>query len=94
LTIPSTTHRVHQEKDLTARDISSHGFYFRISRKLRVEMKIPFSIMPPWEAADAFSNGPARVMRVEEISRSAVNRVGVGAPIEGNSFGQTELPGC
>ena len=55
-------------------------------------MKIGFSIMPPWEAADAFISGQARVMRVEEISQSAADRVGVGAVIEGYRFGQTESP--
>ena len=78
----------------TTRDISTHGFYFRISRRLRIGMKIGFSIMPPWEAADAFISGQARVMRVEEISQSAADRVGVGAVIEGYKFGQTESPAC
>jgi hypothetical protein len=76
----------------TTRDISTHGFYFRIGGRLRIGMKIAFSIMPPWEAADAFISGQARVMRVEEISQSAADRVGVGAVIEGYRFGQTESP--
>jgi hypothetical protein len=79
------------------RDISTHGFYFRISQRLSVGMKIGFSIMPPWEvtqAPHAFISGRARVMRVEEISESSVDRVGVGVVIEGYKFGQAESSAC
>ncbi len=49
--------------------------------------------MPPWEVAQgthAFISGCARVMRVEEVSESNVDRMGVGARIERYKFGQTE----
>jgi len=49
--------------------------------------------MPPWEVAQgtyAFISGRARVMRVEELSESNVDRKGVGARIERYKFGQTE----
>ena len=74
------------------RDISSRGFYFRISQSLSVEMRIEFSIMPPWEATHAFISGQARVIRVEEVSESGADRVGVGAAIGRYKFGQTESP--
>jgi len=56
-------------------------------------MKIEFSIMPPWVATHAFISGQARVIRVEEISQSGADRVGVGAAIGRYKFGQTESPG-
>src|SRR5258708_12387546 len=49
--------------------------------------------MPPWEVAQgtyAFISGRARVVRVEEVSESNVDRMGVGARIERYKFGQTE----
>ena len=76
------------------RDISTHGFYFRISQRLSAGMKIGFSIMPPSEAAHEFISGQARVVRVEEVSQSAEDRVGVGAVIEQYKFGQTESSPC
>jgi c-di-GMP-binding flagellar brake protein YcgR len=76
------------------RDISTHGFYFRSAEALSVGMKIRFSIMPPWEGGThAFISGRARVARVEEVSESSVDHVGVGAVIEAYKFGQTESPG-
>ena len=76
------------------RDISTHGFYFRIGQGVSVGMKIRFSIMPPWEeGTHAFISGRARVARVEEVSESSVDHVGVGAVIEAYKFGQTESPG-
>jgi len=79
------------------RDISTQGFYFTIGRGLSVEMKFGFSIMPPWEvtqATHAFISGRARVVRMEEVSEISVDRVGVGAVIEGYRFGRTESPAC
>ena len=76
------------------RDISTHGFYFRIGQGVSVGMKIQFSIMPPWEeGTHSFISGRARVTRVEEVSESSVDHVGVGAVIEAYKFGQTESPG-
>ena len=75
------------------RDVSALGFYFRIGQSLSLGMKIRFSIMPPWEvteAAHAFINGRARVVRVEEVSDSSIDHVGVGALIESYKFGQAE----
>jgi hypothetical protein len=74
------------------RDISARGFYFRINQRLSEGMKIEFSIMPPWEATHAFISGQARVIRVEEVSQSGADRVGVGAAIGRYKFGQTESP--
>ena len=79
------------------RDVSTHGLYFRIDEELSVGMKIGFSIMPPWEGTQgthAFISGRARVVRVEEVSESSVNRVGVGAMIERYKFGQAESSPC
>ena len=77
------------------RDISTHGFYFRIGQGLVVGMEIGFSIMPPWEeGTHAFISGRARVVRVEEVSESSVDHVGVGAVIEAYKFGQTESTVC
>jgi len=56
-------------------------------------MNFGFSIMPPWEVAqatNAFVSGRARAVRVEEVSVSNVGRVGVGAMIERYKFGQAE----
>ena len=76
-------------------DISTRGFYFRISQGLIVGMKIGFSIMPPWEeATHAFISGRARVVRVEEVSDSSIDQVGVGAMIETYKFGQAESSAC
>ncbi len=75
------------------RDISTHGFYFRSDQGLNVGMKFGFSIMPPWEVAQAtraFISGRARVVRVEEVSESNVDHVGVGAVIERYKFGEAE----
>jgi len=75
------------------RDISTGGLYFRISRRLSVGVRIGFSIMPPWEVTQsthAFISGRARVVRVEEVSEDSVDRVGIGAAIEGYKFGQAE----
>jgi len=75
------------------RDISTRGFYFRSDQRFSVGTKFCFSIMPPWEVAQgtyAFISGRARVMRVEEVSESNVDRMGVGARIESYKFGQTE----
>jgi len=75
------------------RDISTHGFYFRSDQGLSVGMKFEFSIMPPWEVAQAthaFISGRARAVRVEEVSESNGDRVGVGAVIERYKFGQAE----
>jgi c-di-GMP-binding flagellar brake protein YcgR len=79
------------------RDISTRGFYFRTGQGLSVGTKIGFSIMPPWEgtqATHAFISGRARVVRMEELSESSVDRVGVGTMIEGYKFGQTESSPC
>jgi len=76
-------------------DISTHGFYFRIGQGLIVGMKIGFSIMPPWEdSTHAFISGRARVVRVEEVSDSSIDHVGVGAAIEAYQFGQAESSAC
>ena len=75
------------------RDISTGGLYFRIGRRLSVGMRIGFSIMPPWEvtqATHAFISGRARVVRVEEVPEDSVDRVGIGAAIEGYKLGQAE----
>jgi len=75
------------------RDISTHGFYFRSDQGLSLGMKFGFSIMPPGEVAQAthpFISGRARAVRVEEVSESNVDRVGVGAAIEKYKFGQAE----
>jgi c-di-GMP-binding flagellar brake protein YcgR len=74
------------------RDISARGFYFRISQRLSVGMRMEFSIMPPWEATHAFISGRASVVRVEEVSQSGADRVGVGVVIGRYKFGQTESP--
>jgi c-di-GMP-binding flagellar brake protein YcgR len=79
------------------RDISTQGFYFKIGQELSVGMKIGFSIMPPLEdtqTSHAFISGRARVVRVEEVSESSVDRVGVGAVIEAYKFGQAESSVC
>ncbi len=77
------------------RDISTHGFYFRIGQGLSVGMKIRFSIMPPLEEdPHEFISGRARVARVEEVSESSVDHVGVGAVIEAYKFGETESSAC
>jgi hypothetical protein len=77
------------------RDISTHGFYFRIGQVLSTGVRIRFSIMPPWEGGThAFISGRARVARVEEVSESSVDHVGVGAVIEAYKFGQTESAAC
>ena len=77
------------------RDISTHGFYFRIGQGLSVGMKIRFSILPPWEeGTHAFISGRAWVARVEEVSESSDDHVGVGAVIEAYKFGQTESSAC
>lgn len=48
--------------------------------------------MPPWEEGTyAFISGRARVARVEEVSESSVDEVGVGVVIEAYKFGQTHL---
>ena len=78
-------------------DISTRGFYFSIGQSLSVGMKIGFSIMPPWEDTQpthAFISGRARVVRVEEISDSGIDHVGVGAVIESYKFGQAESSPC
>jgi hypothetical protein len=75
------------------RDISSHGFYFRIGQGLSVGRRFGFSIMPPWEftqAAHAFISGRARVVRVEEVSDSSADRMGVGALMERYKFSRAE----
>jgi c-di-GMP-binding flagellar brake protein YcgR len=73
------------------RDISTHGFYFTIGMALDVGMKIGFSIMPPWEQdTHAFIIGWAKVVRVEQISESSVDRMGIGAVIEAYKFGRAE----
>jgi len=48
--------------------------------------------MPPWEATHAFISGRAIVVRVEEVSQSGADRVGVGLVIGRYKFGQTESP--
>ena len=75
-------------------DISPHGFYFRIGQSLSVGMKFRFAIMPPWEATNAFINGRARVVRVEEVSDDSIDHVGVGAVIGKYKFGQAESSAC
>jgi len=76
-------------------DISTRGFYFRIGQGLILGMKIGFSIMPPWEeATHAFISGRARVVRVEEVSDSSIDHVGVGAAIEAYKFGEAESSAC
>ncbi len=75
------------------RDISSHGFYFRIGQGLSVGRRFGFSIMPPWEftqATHAFISGRARVVRMEEVSDSSADRMGAGAVMEGYKFGRAE----
>ena len=49
--------------------------------------------MPPWESTQAnhgFISGRARVVRVEEVSDSSADRMGVGAVMEGYKFGLSE----
>ena len=78
------------------RDISSHGFYFRIGQRLSARKKFGFSIMPPWEftqATSAFISGWARVVRVEEIWDATAHHMGVGAVMEGYKFGLSEFSG-
>jgi PilZ domain len=78
------------------RDISSHGFYFRIGQRLSAGKKFGFSIMPPWEftqATRAFISGRARVVRVEEIWDDTADHTGVGAVMEGYKFGLSESSG-
>jgi len=53
-------------------------------------MKFGFSIMPPWEATNAFISGRARVVRVEEVLDDSIDHVGVGAVIGKYKFGQAE----
>ena len=53
--------------------------------------------MPPWEDTQpthAFIRGRARVVRVEEVSDSGIDHVGVGAVIESYKFGQAESSPC
>jgi c-di-GMP-binding flagellar brake protein YcgR len=77
------------------RDISTHGIYFSIGQGVNVGMKIRFSIMPSWEeGTHAFISGRARVARVEVISESSDDHVGVGALIEAYKLGQTESSAC
>ena len=73
-------------------DISTRGFYFRIGQRLSEGMRIEFSIMPPWEATHAFISGRASVVRVEEVSQTGADRLGVGVMIGRYKFGQTESP--
>ena len=54
-------------------------------------MKFGFSIMPPWEATNAFISGRAIVVRVEDVSDDSIDHVGVGAVIGKYKFGQAEL---
>jgi c-di-GMP-binding flagellar brake protein YcgR len=73
------------------RDISTHGFYFRIGQGVSVGTRFQFSIMPPSEeGTHAFISGRAWVARVEEVPESSDGHVGVGAVIEVYKFGQTE----
>jgi hypothetical protein len=74
------------------RDISSHGFYFRIGQRLSAGKKFGFSIMPPWDTR-AFISGRARVVRVEEIWDGTADHMGVGAVMEGYKFGLSESSG-
>ena len=70
---------------VTTRDLSTHGFYFNIAQEFTVGTQFEFSIVLPIEvigATQAYVNGKARAVRVEENSGSHPDRSGVGALIE------------
>jgi hypothetical protein len=67
------------------RDISTRGFYFNIAQKVTVGAKFEFSIALPIDitgALQAYINGTARAVRVEEAGESNPGSLGVGAIIE------------
>ena len=67
------------------RDISAHGFYFNIAQGFMVGTTFEFSIALPIEITgptQAYINGTARAVRVEEPGESHSGRSGVGALIE------------
>jgi hypothetical protein len=75
------------------RDISTHGFYFCISRKFTVGTNFEFSIALPIEitgATQAYVTGKARAVRVEEPGESHSGRLGVGALIESYQISRAE----
>jgi hypothetical protein len=67
------------------RDISTRGFYFNIAQEFAVGTTFEFSIALPIEITgptQAYINGTARAVRVEEPGESHSGRSGVGALIE------------
>jgi hypothetical protein len=67
------------------RDISTRGFYFNIAQAFQVGTEFEFSIALPIDitgAIQAYINGTARAVRVEETGESHAGRLGVGALIE------------
>ena len=75
------------------RDISTHGFYFNISRKFTVGTNFEFSIALPIEitgATQAYVTGKARAVRVEETGESHSGSLGVGALIESYQISRAE----
>ena len=75
------------------RDISTHGFYFNIAQAFQVGTKFEFSIALPIDitgAIQAYINGTARAVRVEETGESHAGRSGVGALIEKYRMSRTD----
>jgi hypothetical protein len=75
------------------RDISTHGFYVNIGQRMMVGTNFDFSIALPIEVTgdtQAFVNGKARAVRVEEIDDSYPGRLGVGALIESYQISRAE----
>jgi hypothetical protein len=75
------------------RDISVHGFYFNIGQRMMVGTEFEFSIALPIEvtgATQAFVNGKAQAVRVEEAGESHPGSLGVGALIESYQISRAE----
>jgi hypothetical protein len=75
------------------RDISIRGFYFNIAQKFTIGTKFEFSIALPIDitgAIQAYINGTARAVRVEESSESHPGHLGIGALSESYRISRAE----
>jgi hypothetical protein len=66
------------------RNISTHGFYFNIVQEFTVGTEFEFSVTLPIDATgatQAYINGKARAVRIEETGESHPGLWGVGAII-------------
>ena len=75
------------------RNISTRGFYFTIAREFKAGTEFEFSIALPIEitgATQAYINGKARAVRVEEAGEGQPSRLGVGAVIESYEVKRSE----